>query len=131
MSLSSNTRFLQRAMLADAAISGATGLMLLLGAGILSALLGVPAPFLRYTGAILIPFAATVLYLSAPGRLTRPAVQTVVAVNIVWVLASIAVLVGGAIAPNALGIAFVIFQAVVVAGFAELQFTGLRRASVA
>jgi hypothetical protein len=129
MSTSSNTLFLQRALLADAAISGATGLMLLLGAGILSQWLGVPAPLLRYTGAILVPFAVAVLYISAPPRLTRGAVQTVMASNIVWVVASVVVLVSGAIAPTALGAVFVIFQAVVVAGFAELQFTGLRRAA--
>jgi hypothetical protein len=51
------------------------------------------------------------------------------AANVIWVVASILVLVSGAIAPTALGIAFVIFQAIVVAGFADLQFTGLRRVS--
>jgi hypothetical protein len=36
-------------------------------------------------------------------------------------------LVSGSVTPNALGIAFVIVQAVVVAAFAELQFIGLRQ----
>jgi hypothetical protein len=129
MSISTNNRFLQRALLADAAISGVTGLMLLLGGGVLSNVLGVPAPLLRMTGAILIPFAIAVLYFSAPPRLTRGAVQTIMTANVIWVVASVAVLVSGAIAPTTLGTAFVIFQAIVVAGFADLQFTGLRRAA--
>jgi hypothetical protein len=118
-------------MLADAAISGATGLMMLAGADLLSAMLGVPAPLLRYAGLILLPFAAMVLYLARHAHLSRAGVRTVIALNVAWVAASILALVAGWIAPTTLGVAFVIFQAVVVAGFAELQYTGLRKAALA
>jgi hypothetical protein len=120
---------LYRLMLADAVISGATGLAMLLGAGVLSDLLGVPATLMRYAGVILLPFAAMVLYWSSPERLSRPKVWTVIALNLAWVAGSVALLGAGWIEPNTLGMAFIIFQAVVVALFAELQYTGLRSLS--
>lgn len=119
--------FLRGSMLADAVISGATGLLLLAGAGVLTSWLGVPAPLMRYAGLILLPFAAMVLYLARTPLVSRAGVRLVIALNVAWVAASILVLVAGWIEPTTLGLAFVIFQAVVVAGFAELQYTGLRR----
>jgi hypothetical protein len=114
-------------MLADAIISGATGLLMLAGASVLTSWLGVPAPLMRYAGLILLPFAAMVLYLARTPLVSRAGVRLVIALNVAWVAASILVLVAGWIEPTTLGMAFVIFQAVVVAGFAELQYTGLRR----
>ena len=121
---------LHHLMIADAAISGVTGLALMAGAGTLSTLLGVPEPVMRYSGLILIPFAVMVLYWSNPTRMSKPRVWTVIALNIAWVIASVLVLVAGWLEPTALGVAFVLFQAVVVAGFAELQYVGLRSLTV-
>jgi hypothetical protein len=53
--------------------------------------------------------------------------RAVIAANIAWVGASALVLLTGWIDPNGLGVAFVVLQAVVVAGLAELQYAGLRR----
>jgi hypothetical protein len=47
--------------------------------------------------------------------------------NVAWVLDSALVLVGGFEHPTALGTAYVIAQAVVVAVLAELELTGLRK----
>lgn len=121
------SKFLRGSMLADAVISGATGLLMLAGAGVLTSWLGVPAALMRYAGLILLPFAAMVLYLARTPLVSRAGVRLVIALNVAWVAASILVLVAGWIEPTTLGMAFVIFQAVVVAGFAELQHTGLRR----
>lgn len=121
------SKFLRGSMLADAVISGATGLLMLAGAGVLTSWLGVPAPLMRYAGLILLPFAAMVLYLARAPLVSRAGVRLVIALNLAWVAASILVLIAGWIEPTTLGLAFVIFQAVVVAGFAELQYTGLRR----
>src|SRR5437879_3535424 len=52
-SLSQPTTFLRRVLLADAAVSGATGLMLMLGARLAEGLLGVPAALMQYSGASL------------------------------------------------------------------------------
>jgi hypothetical protein len=129
MNTHQSSTLLHRFIFADAVISGATGLAMLLGAGVLSDLLGVPAPLMRFAGVILLPFAAVVFYWSSPDRLSRPKVWTVIALNLAWVAGSVALLVAGWIEPNTLGMAFIIFQAVVVALFAELQYTGLRSLS--
>jgi hypothetical protein len=58
-------------------------------------------------------------------------VHATIALNVLWVAASIGLLLSGWVAPTLLGYAFVIAQAVVVGAFAELQIIGLRRTQVA
>ena len=122
------SRLLRGSMLMDAVISGATGLLLVAGAGLLTSLLGVPEALMRYAGLILLPFAAIVLYLARAPQPSRTSVQAVIVLNVAWAAGSMLLLVSGWIEPTWLGMAFVTFQAVVVAGFAELQYAGLRRA---
>ena len=121
----------RRLLMADAVISGTTGLAMIAAAGLLEPLLNIPAPLLRTAGAVLLPFAAMVWYFSRPSQLTRARAWTVIVLNGGWVAASVLVLLGGMLEPSALGIAFVVFQAVVVAALAELQVVGLRRSSAA
>jgi hypothetical protein len=47
------------------------------------------------------------------------------------VIASVALLLSGLVAPTVWGIAFVIAQAVIVGAFAELQIIGMRKAAAA
>jgi hypothetical protein len=61
----------------------------------------------------------------------RAGVQTIIAANVAWVAASVLLLLAGGVNPTALGIAFVIFQAVVVGVLGELQYMGLRRTNIA
>jgi hypothetical protein len=56
-------------------------------------------------------------------------VAIVIAGNIAWTIASIALLFSGAVTPNLLGEAFVAAQAIATGVFAELQYIGLRRSS--
>lgn len=121
--------FLTRALLADAAMSGAAGALMAGGAGILASLLALPEPLLRYAGLFLLPYAALVAWLGTRERLTRGAVLAVVAINAAWTIASVLLLIGGWVAPNALGIAFVLAQAAAVGLFAELQIIGLNRST--
>jgi hypothetical protein len=121
------TDFLRRALYADAAISGATGLLMMLGAGLLKDILGVPDSLLYYAGLSLLPFAALLVYLATRESLARPVIWAVIVYNALWALDSILLLFTGWVAPTALGYAFVIAQAVVVAIFTELQYLGLRR----
>ena len=114
-------------LVADALISGSTGVLLLAGAGVVGPLLGISESLLRYAGIILVPFAAGVYSLSTR-PVSRGAVLAVIVLNGLWVAGSVALLAAGGIAPTALGTAFVVAQAVVVAIFAELQYAGLRRA---
>ena len=119
--------FLRNALLLDAAASGATGLLLIAGAGFLDGLLGLPVALLREAGLILVPYVAFVVWVATRETISRGAVRTIVAANIVWALASAGLLVSGLVAPTALGYAFVIAQAAVVALLGELQYVGLRR----
>lgn len=130
MTSSAPVEILRRFLLADAAISGATGVLMLAGAGVLAAWLGLPEALMRWAGLVLIPFALGVLLVARAHVPSRPRVLTVIALNLAWAIASVLLLAAGWIQPTALGIAFVLFQAVVVAGFAELQYAGLRRAHV-
>jgi hypothetical protein len=114
-------------LVADATISGITGLMMVAGAGGLEGKLGVPAELLRYAGLSLLPFAALVFGLSRRDSLPRPGVWAVIALNAAWVVASVWLPFSGWISPNALGSAFILAQAFAVAVFAEMQYVGLRR----
>ncbi|MDQ3806299.1 MAG: hypothetical protein M3416_21030 [Acidobacteriota bacterium] len=131
MTTSNTSPFLRRVLLADAATSGASGLLMTLGSGPLGDLLGVPPPLLRYAGLSLLPFAALVAYLATRERLPRPAVWAVIALNALWAADSILLLVGGWVGPTALGYAFIVAQALVVAAFAEAQYIGLRKSHAA
>jgi hypothetical protein len=131
MSIFESSSFLRRVLLADAVISGTTGLLLLVGAGSLTALLGIPEDFMRYTGASLLPFAGLVGYLATRERLPRAAVWAVIVYNVLWAVDSALILMTGWLAPSALGYAFIVAQALVVAVLAELQYFGVRRSSVA
>ena len=121
------SRFLRAVLIADAAASAATGLLLFGGNELLEPWLSIPAPMLFYAGVVLLPYAAFVLYLATRETVSRAAVWAVVLCNAAWAFDSVLLLATGWISPSTLGYAFVILQAVVVAVFCELQFTGLRR----
>lgn len=120
--------FLRRVLLADAVASGAMGLLLCAAATQLEALLGLPAQLLRVAGLALLPFAALVALLATRGTIRRGAVWAVIAVNAIWVVDSIALLLSGEVTPTLPGQVFVAGQAIVVAVFAELEVGALRRA---
>jgi hypothetical protein len=110
----------------DGAVSGATGLVMAAGAAHVAPALDLPPALLRYAGAALLPFAALVLHFARLPAPSRARVWAVVALNVAWVAGSALVLIAGVVTPNALGLAFVIFQALVVALLAELQYLSLR-----
>jgi hypothetical protein len=122
--------FLRYALLADAIASGATGVLLIAGAGWFESLLNIPLALSREAGLVLIPYVAFVAIVDTRENIMRGAVWAIIAANAVWALASVALLVSGWIAPNLLGVIFIALQAAVVAVFGELQFVGLRRSVV-
>jgi hypothetical protein len=122
---------LRQALLSDAVTTIACALLMLFGAGFLDPLLGLPANLLRTAGFILVPYAAWVAYLGTREGVQRVLVWAVVAVNALWTLDSILLLVSGWVAPTPAGYAFVIAQAAVVALYAELQAMGLKRSAAA
>ncbi|MBN9233115.1 MULTISPECIES: hypothetical protein [Phyllobacteriaceae] len=121
------TPFLRNVLLLDAVATGATAVLALAGASLLGPLLGIPSGLLFWAGVALVPFVAMVFAVSRRQTVSRAMLVEIIAINVLWVVASFGLLVSGAISPNLLGIAFVSAQAVAVALFAELQYVGLRR----
>jgi len=123
--------FLRNVLAVDAAMSLAAGAVSVLGAGLLAPLLGLPQPLLFWAGLFLLPWSAFLFALSRRAELSRLLLIDVIAINGLWVAASVAILVAGLVTPNVLGIAFLLVQAAAVAVLAELQFMGLRRGRLA
>jgi hypothetical protein len=121
------TQFLRRVIAADALVSGAAGLLQLAAAKPLSQLLAIDADWLRGAGVVLMFWLAFLAWVLSRRAIGAGYTWTIIGVNVAWIAASVLVLVEGAIAPNSLGLAFVLAQAAAVAVFAELQFFGLRR----
>ena len=119
--------FLRRAVLADAIFSGASAVLLTLGAGALAPWLILPVALLRETGLFLIAYTALVGWLGTRQAMPKALVVIVIAGNAAWTLASIALLFSGTVTPNLLGEALVAAQAIAVGALAELQYIGLRR----
>jgi uncharacterized protein YjeT (DUF2065 family) len=119
--------FLRRAILADAIFSGASALLLSVGATELGPLLSLPEALLRETGLFLIAYAALVGWLGTRPSMPKALVVIVITGNAAWTLASIVLLFSGAVTPNLLGEVFVAAQAIAVGALAELQSIGLRR----
>jgi len=66
---------------------------------------------------------------AAARRISRPAAATIVALNVAWALGSVAAVLADLGTPATVGAVWAIAQALVVAGFAELQLIGLRLAA--
>lgn len=125
------TPFLRNVLNADALISGAAGILMMLGAPLLSPLLELPAELLFWAGLALVPFVAMLVVIARRPTVSKLVLIDIIAINALWVVGSFALLVSGVVQPNLLGIAFVAAQALTVAVFAELQFVGIRRAASA
>jgi hypothetical protein len=119
--------FLRRALLADAIFSGAGAVGFTLGAAAFASLLSLPEALLRETGLFLVAYALFVGWLGTRHAMPKALVAIVIAGNVAWTVASIALLFSGAVEPNLLGEAVVIAQAIATGVFAELQYVGLRR----
>lgn len=129
--MSPSSSFLRRALLADAVASGAAGLVMALGADVLAEWLRVPAGLLFYAGLSLVPFAALVAYVATRERIAPAAVWAVIACNAVWAADCVLLLAAGWVEPAALGQAFLVAQALLVATFAEMEYLGLRKEAAA
>jgi hypothetical protein len=119
------TSNLSRILFADAATCGAMGLLLISARHPIADLTAIPAALLFWAGASLIPVAAFIALVA--GRLLDRlplTVWLVIAGNAAWIVASFAIF--ALIAPNALGAAFILAQAAVVAVLTWLEGAALR-----
>ena len=113
----------------DALVTGVNGAAYLAAAPFLADLLGLPAGALRGAGAFLLGYTAAVWFTASRPVVSRSAATAVVVVNVLWVLDSAALALTGLGTPTAAGTAWTWAQAAVVAGFAALQWSALRRSA--
>ena len=119
LTISSGRSLLRPALILDAAVTGVNGVAYLAAAGPLEDRLGLPASWLRTAGVVLVAFSVSVGL--AARRPSAGAVGAIVAVNIAWVLGSLVFAIAGWGSPETAGTVWIVLQALVVAGFAELQ----------
>jgi ketosteroid isomerase-like protein len=129
MTIVEPANLLRKLLLLDAGTCALMGVCLALGAGMLAALTGIPAPLLFYAGIVLLPIAAFMLLVALRLLSSGTAVWLIVLGNALWVLASLGLIFGSWIAPNAFGYAFIAGQAAVVALFTWLEYAAWRRAA--
>lgn len=130
MTMIQSSPLLRRALALDATACAAMGALLAVAAAPLAAWLGLPAPFLRGAGLLLLPCAAVLAWLAIRQDVPRLAAFAVIAVNLVWITDSLLLLAGGWFAPTGLGIAFVLAQAATVLALTAMEATGLTRSAM-
>ena len=118
---------LRLALRLDAAVTGLNGAAYLVAAPVLDDVLGLPGGLLRGAGAFLLVYAGAVWLVGSGARISAPAVEAVVVTNVLWAIGSVVAVGTGAGSPTTVGAVWLVLQAVVVAGFAAMQLTGLRR----
>jgi hypothetical protein len=126
MNLTTSPRFLPAVLWADAASCLASGALQLALAPQLAELLGLPQALLVATGWVLIAVAAFAAWLARGRPASRTGVYLLVAGNIGWVLGCLELAIGSG--ATALGIAWLLFQAIAVLALAVLEWAGVRRA---
>src|SRR5687767_5344248 len=92
----------------DAAASGALGLLAAVAAPVLDGLLGIPAALSVPLGLFLVAYAAAVWLTGTRARVSRTAVWTIIGLNVLWAVDSVAIVAAGWLSPTTLGVAFVL-----------------------
>lgn len=131
MLISQSSSFLRRVLLADALLAGAAGILMALLAGTLAPLLALPAAPLQAAGIGFVLFAVFVAMVGRARQPARGAVRVIIGLNVVGAAECLFLLLTGWVAPSALGVAFILVLALVMAGFAALEYAGLKRAAQA
>jgi hypothetical protein len=124
---SADGALLRLALKADAVITGANALAYLAAFAVLDSWLGVPTAALLGVGAFLAIYSGLVWRLATRPSMPTPAVAAVIAGNALWAVDSLIVLALDAFSPTLAGQVVIAVQAVGVAGFAAIQYLGLRR----
>ena len=120
---------LRGALRVDALASGATGIAYLVAAGPIGELLGLPSGFLRAVGAFSVVYAAFAWFQASRPRVSLGTSTFIAIGNLVYCAASIALVVAGWHSPTTTGSVWIVLQGLLVAGFADAQLLGVRRAS--
>ena len=120
---------LRKALLGNAALSGLSGLVLIIASGAVAGLLGpnTSASLVVAVGVACLGFAIAVAAIARPHEPEPLAAVVVTTLDVLWVLGSVALLAGFSDRLSTAGFWLVLGQAVIVADFALLQAIGLRR----
>ena len=129
-SFNTPSTLLRRALLADAGLTSLAGIVLVLAAKPLGVFFDLPVAMLQIAGMIFIPFGAFEGWLGTRPRVLRSLVFVVIAVNALWALDSVLLILTRWVETTPIGEFFVIGHAVVVAAIAELEFIGLRQSTL-
>lgn len=116
---------LNKILALDALTCALMGIALIFLATALSGLLALPQDLLFHAGWLLLPIALFMALLARQSRPSAAGTWLVILGNLAWVVASLTVLLIAD--PNALGVGFVVIQAIVVAGLARAEFGALPR----
>jgi hypothetical protein len=119
---------LRTILLADVAMSGASGVTLAAAPAVIASATALPAWLLMACGVFLLPYAALLAWCARQQALARRLVWVLAGGNLLWAVACAALPLSGLVAPNGWGVAFLAAQAVAVAVFAEFYIVALRRA---
>jgi hypothetical protein len=117
---------LRHLVLVDAVTCAAMGAFLTLAAGPVGTLTQISTALLFYAGLSLFPVAAFMAVVATRAAIHPMAAWLIIVGNGLWVAGSFALLLGGWIAPNALGVTFIAAQALVVAVLAKLEHAAMR-----
>jgi hypothetical protein len=112
---------LKTVYLLDALLTGATGVLMVAGAWFLDGLLDLPVNLIWIAGVVLVVYVAGLLAIARQDPINPSLVTLTAAINVAWGIGCVALLLSGKVEPNALGVAFILLQVVVVALFAGLQ----------
>ncbi|GGP89769.1 hypothetical protein [Streptomyces roseolilacinus] len=124
-------RFLRTVLRVDALSTAVTGLVLVAAAGPLGSATGMPVAFAVAFGVFQIGGAVALALIAGPPVIPPALVRAVVAVNGTCAVACAAVAFGGFLPLTGFGVVFMLIGALVVAVYAALEYTGLRRAAPA
>ena len=121
-------RILRQAMRGNAIFSTLSGLLLTTASGAVAALLGVTPPaILFWMGVILVIFGLDLFWITSRERVAPPWGYLAVALDLLWVIGSALLLLGGFVDLTTTGMWAVVVVADIVALFAIWQAYGLWR----
>jgi hypothetical protein len=120
------TRFLRRSLQLDGIASGLCGVLLVVAASLISALMGLADPSIaRVVGALLMVYAAALLWNGERATVSRAEAVAAVVLNAGWVIGSAVVILAGPL--TLIGNLAVAARAAAVLLFAVLEVVGLTR----
>ncbi|WP_405162153.1 hypothetical protein OG203_38530 [Nocardia sp. NBC_01499] len=122
-----STDFLRTALRVDGWSTGVFGVVMLAGAAVLRDPLGLPTAWSIPFGVAMLGGALVLLLIAGSPEIPFRQAGAVVVANAVSAVGMVVLALSGLIDLTGLGVAFLFVGAAVVAGFAAVEFTGLRR----